>query len=60
MSTGTRHLTAEAIERLWPGLLGELDVRGVEISNNAGSIIVNGYLGDVLGALADAARTDTR
>ena len=47
-----RTWTAADWESNFPGLLDRLEARGVEISNNAGAIIVDGYLGDVLAAAA--------
>lgn len=46
-----KYLTVTEVERMLPGLLGQLEVRDVEISNNAGALIVNGYLGDILEAI---------
>ena len=51
-----RYLTAEEVERALPGFLASLEARGVELSNNAGALIVDGYLGDVLDALAAVTR----
>lgn len=48
----TRYLTQREVNIKLPGLLDELEVRGVEISNNAGALIVDGYLGDIIDALA--------
>lgn len=47
-----KYLTEDEVERGMPGLLEDLEARGVEISNNAGALIVDGYLGDIFAAIA--------
>lgn len=39
--------TAEDWESEYPGALDALEAAGVSISNNAGAIMVDGYLGDI-------------
>jgi hypothetical protein len=46
-----KHVTAREANDLLPGLLDDLERRGVELSNNIGSIMVEGYLGDIADAL---------
>ena len=47
-----RYLTADEVEEKMPGFLAELEKRGVVISNNAGALLVDGYLGDIFEAAA--------
>lgn len=47
----SRYITGDEIRRTMPGFLEDLESRGVEISNNAGAIIIEGYLGDIFEAL---------
>ena len=51
-----RYLTAEEVERALPGFLDGLERRGVEISNNAGALLVDGFLGDIFDAIAEASK----
>lgn len=40
----SKNLTAEEVERVMPGFLADIESRGVQISNNAGALLVDGYL----------------
>jgi hypothetical protein len=49
-----RNVTADELNTKMPGLLDALERRGVAISNNAGAIIVDGYIGDIFSAITEA------
>lgn len=51
----TKYLTVEDLD---PGFLARLEAKGVLLSNNAGAIIVEGYLGDLLDAVAEHVSDD--
>lgn len=46
-----RYITAEELDITMPGFIANLEQLGVGISNNAGALMVNGYLGDIFDAL---------
>lgn len=47
----SRQASADEVERWHPGLLRYLEVIGVELSNSGGAVIVEGYLGEIIGAI---------
>jgi hypothetical protein len=55
----TKFLNADQLEASHPGLVDALAARDVALSNNVGAIIVDGYLGDVLDAIASSSPVAT-
>ena len=53
-----KHVTEAEVEFVSPGLLAELESKGVELSNNVGTIIIEGYLGDIADAISNRARAE--
>jgi len=53
-----KHVTQAEVEFVEPGLIAELEAKGVEFSNNAGSLVVEGYLGDITDTIANRARRE--